>query len=240
MSIDLLSQQHRAWAAKPCLRFMYTRWFNAIVSFLPSGPCVEIGAGIGKFKEHVPEAITLDIEQTPWTDIAGDAQALPFAENALTGLVLFDVLHHIPRPVFFFEEALRVLRPGGRCIIMDPYISPVSFLVYNYLHPEPVDTACDPFNTEILLSSLTPFDSNQAVSTILFFREKERILALFPAFKMVERQRLALLSYPFSGGFGKKALLPDGLIRWLTEKERYLSVLSSLLAFRALVVLEKE
>jgi len=37
--------------------------------------------------------------------------------------VLFDTLHHFEIVRYSFYEALRVLEPGGRDIIMDPYSS---------------------------------------------------------------------------------------------------------------------
>lgn len=238
MSERILREQLAAWERKPCVRRMYRGWFEAMRREMPPGPALEVGAGIGKFKESVPGVLTLDIERTPWTDMVGDAQRLPVRDGALASIVLFDVLHHLPRPALFFAEALRALRPGGRVLIMDPYVSPASYPVYRWLHPEPVDLGCDPLG-EACLCSDRPFDSNQAVATVLFFRQPERFARAFPQLRVVQRRRLAQLSYPLTGGFGGRALLPDAAIAWLERAEACLGLLDPLLAFRTFIILEK-
>ena len=45
----------------------------------------------------------------------------PRSSGSLANIVLFDTLHHLGNVRYFFDEALRVLQPGGRVIIMDPY-----------------------------------------------------------------------------------------------------------------------
>jgi SAM-dependent methyltransferase len=44
----------------------------------------------------------------------------PRSSGSLANIVLFDTLHHLENVRYFFDEALRVLQPGGRVIIMDP------------------------------------------------------------------------------------------------------------------------
>ncbi len=68
-----------------------------------------------------------------------DAQHLPFRNSSLSNIVLFDVLHHLENVRYFFDEALRVLVSLGRIVIMDPYVSVLSWPVYRFFHPEPMD-----------------------------------------------------------------------------------------------------
>jgi SAM-dependent methyltransferase len=238
VSENILNEQLKAWEKKSCLRFLYKQWFELIISELTSGMTLEVGAGIGQFKEYIQEAITLDIEKTSWSDVTGDAQYLPVKSDCLGNLVLFDVLHHIPSPKQFFTEAMRALKPGGRILIMDPYISPFSYLVYQYFHPEGVDTECDPLGVK-QVCSYVPFDSNQAVATILFFKKQDIFKKIFPELKILKSQRLALLAYPLTGGFGGKQLLPDRLIKLISSLETKFKFISPLLAFRTFIVLEK-
>ena len=44
------------------------------------------------------------------------------SSGSLSNIVLFDTLHHLENVRYSFAEALRVLEPGGRVIIMNPYI----------------------------------------------------------------------------------------------------------------------
>jgi len=45
------------------------------------------------------------------------------SSGSLANIVLFDTLHHFEIVRYSFDEALRVLEPGGRVIIMDPHSS---------------------------------------------------------------------------------------------------------------------
>jgi SAM-dependent methyltransferase len=152
--------------------------------------------------------------------------------------VLIDVLHHVARPARFFDEATRVLRPGGRVVILDPYCSPVSAALYRRFHPERTDLDADPFADDPLVES-TPFASNQARATLAFFRSAVEFEARWPGLAIVERRRLALAAYPLSGGFTRRPLVPTGLGLALRRIESALSWAAPVLAFRCLVVLER-
>ena len=58
------------------------------------------------------QIISLDILSAPWVDVVGDAEALPFADGSIAGIAMLDVLHHLSRPMSFFEEANRVQDPA--------------------------------------------------------------------------------------------------------------------------------
>ncbi len=238
MSDAILRAQREAWDRKPGLRALYGRWHAAMRGLLAPGPSLEVGAGIGQLKEALPGLLTLDILATPWTDVVGDAQQLPVRSASLGNLVLFDVLHHLPRPACFFAEAERALRPGGRVLVMDPYVSPLSWPVYRFLHPEGLRPVGDPLDESSALSSDTPFDSSQGVATALFWKRAAQFARRFPALRVVRRERLALWSYPLTGGFSARTLAPESWIAPLADLEKPFSFLAPLLAFRTLVVLE--
>jgi len=88
--------------------------------------------------------------KAPWHDRCVSADNLPFGDASLGALVLFDVLHHLAAPARFFGEAARVLRPGGRIVLCEPYISPLSFVVYRLFHEEPVDMRAQPWQSTVL------------------------------------------------------------------------------------------
>ena len=183
--------------------------------------------------------VCTDIVKLPWLDAVVDAQQLPFAKSSLANIVLFDALHHLENVRYFFDEALRVLQPGGRVIIMDPYISVSSWPIYRFLHPEPVNFDQDPLALRPMQPGRKPFDANQAISTILLERSSRRFHELYPTLKKLRHHRLGFIAYPLSGGFERSSLIPVWMMRPILTVERLLGVLSRYLAFRILVVLEK-
>lgn len=239
MSDDILRQHRAIWEKKPILRILYTNWYHEMASWLRPGRTLEVGGGTGNLKEFAPDVFCTDVVRLPWLNAVADAQYLPFATKSLTNIVLFDTLHHIENVRLFLDEALRTLQPRGRLIIMDPYISWLSWPIYHFLHPEPVDLQSDPLQLQLPQEDRKPFDANQAVSTVLFERSYDAFQRHFPEFEMRLRRRMAFVAYPLSGGFERPSLLPTMFVRPILAIEKTMGFLSRFLAFRILVVLEK-
>jgi SAM-dependent methyltransferase len=234
---DALAQQFHAWQQKPELRWIYQDCFDRVVAWMLPGPSLEVGCGIGRFKAQAP-VMALDLFQSPWTDLVGDAQQLPIKDGRLTNVVLIDVLHHLPHPMAFFDEACRVLKPGGRIVLIEPYLSPFSHAVYRLFHHEPVRIGRDPFARQPL-SSADPFDANQAVATRLFFPRLEAWQRRQPQLEVICRLRFACFAYAATGGFRKRAMLPKTWIQTLYRLENRLPWLSRWCSFRACIVLQR-
>jgi ubiquinone/menaquinone biosynthesis C-methylase UbiE len=105
------------------------------------GEVIDIGVGTGRNLEHYPKGIRLtgiDIS-APMLDIArhrasrlgrevdlreGDAQALEFANANFDSVVFTLSLCSIPDDGKAISEANRVLRPGGRLLLLEHVASP--------------------------------------------------------------------------------------------------------------------
>jgi SAM-dependent methyltransferase len=233
----------QAWESNQPLRVLYGRWYARIREALPSrdlGPWIEIGSGSGFAREFIPDLELSDIVKAPWHDHCVSADNLPFVDGSVGALVLLDVLHHLSAPAKFFQEAVRVLRPGGRIVFCEPYISPVSSVVCRLFHPEPIDMRAQPL-AEHGAFDKDPFSSNQAIATLLCRRAGLREMEQrFPMLKMVRFERMAGLSYPATGGYSRPPLLPVGLWRvLLTLEDRLPAVAYRLIGFRLLAVFER-
>ena len=68
-------------------------------------------------------ALKANAEQAGLADriraVEGDVEALPMEDRIVDGVVLSQALHHAARPFLAIQEAERVLRPGGRIVILD-------------------------------------------------------------------------------------------------------------------------
>ena len=242
--VDPRLREHRdVWERKPGLRAIYVDYHRRLLSALPADePILEIGGGSGNFSETAANVVSVDLVPSPWVDVSCDAHALPFEDSAFGGIAMLDVLHHLARPATFFEEAARVLHPGGRLAMIEPGITPFSWPFYHFLHQEPVDMSVDPLADQPPEVAADPFLSNQGIPTLLFDRREHRARfeARFPQFKIVDRRTFSLFAYPMSGGFKRWSLLPGWMAAPLLALENGLSpTLGPILGFRISVTLER-
>lgn len=228
------------WMEKSILRAVYEDYYKSIGSWCREGLTLEIGGGSGNLKAWLPQVVSTDIVHAGWLDCVADAHALPFPSNCFQNIVMIDVLHHLSCPMDFFSEAERVLLPGGRVVLLEPGISPVSRLFYKFFHSEPVDMAADPLSDQPQSRQDDPWDSNQAIPTLIFNRDRKRFEGMFPQLNIISTRWLSMFAYPLSGGFRRWQLLPTFVVSWLLRVEELMEpFLGALCGFRIMVVLEK-
>ena len=238
---EKLRLHREIWHSKKILRTIYGEWYDRILGELSSvpGETVEMGSGPGNFKEYQPGIVSSDIQWSPWLDLVFDAHKMPFLDNSVANVVMVDVLHHLARPLEFLNECGRVLKQGGRVIMVEPYPSTFSLMVYRLAHEEPFIMDADCFD-ETEIRKMNPWDSNQAIPYLLFFKHADRTShVLRNGLKVRNRDMMSYLLYPLSGGFGHKSFLPESMITMFQRIEHILVPLSTYLAFRCFVVLEK-
>ncbi len=236
---ERLARHREVWESKPLLRELYGEWFEMIASHLGPGSTVEIGSGPSRFAEFQKEVITTDIVSVPWIDLVMDAARIPLKDNSVGNLVMLDVFHHIENPGNFLDEAERVLSPGGRVIMVEPYVSPFSYLVYNFIHEEAVNMKEDPFTPAEPSGQSLPFDGNGALPTLTFWRRADRFKERWPGLEISRKELFSFILYPLSGGYGFPGLIPRGCVPLVRLIEKSLRPFSRLLSFRTLVVLNK-
>jgi SAM-dependent methyltransferase len=228
------------WDAKPVLRAVYRDYYRRMDAWMRHGTTVEIGAGSGNLKEALPSIVATDVAPARWLDVVLDAQRMSFGNGSITNVVGLDVLHHIEYPRRFLAEAQRILQSGGRIVLIEPAITPVSWLAFKVGHPEPLDLRVDPLVDGIPSPDRDPFDSNQALPTLLAGRYRDRLEREFPELRVVHRERLSLMAYPLSGGYRRWSLVPARAVDPLLRAEQRLApTLGRFMGFRLLLVIER-
>lgn len=238
--MDGATNYREIWNAKPVLRAIYGDIYRRMMTSIAPGLTLEVGGGSGNFKSFAPDTVTTDIVSAPWIDVTCDAQRLPFADCTFANVVMVDVLHHIEFPVRALKEFDRVLKPGGRLVMCEPAITPVSWVFYKLLHPEPVDMSADPLQDGTISPDKDPFDSNQAIPTLLSGCYKDKLAKTMPDLELVTLERFSFVAYPLSGGFRPWSLIPGAVARLLLSAEWVMRrIFGRLAAFRLLMTYRK-
>lgn len=205
-------------AGKRPLRRIYGEWYEALAARLPAGPgaVLELGSGPGFLAERIPGLVTSEVFVCAGLRAVLDARALPFRAGALRGILMTDVFHHVPDAGLFLREASKALRPGGRIVMVEPWVTPWSRFVYGRLHHEP-------FNAEAEGWTFPPGGrlsaANGALPWIVFARDRERFRRELPALRLVEVTPCLPFRYLFSGGLSMRALLPEFAFGLLARAE---------------------
>src|SRR5579864_1669376 len=242
---EQLLRHRRVWQQKPILRRVYNDEFFArlLASKKPDGVSVEVGAGPGFFKQSAPDILSTDLIWCPWLDAIADAQQLPFRNSSVANVFGLDMLHHLATPMTFLREVSRVLTPGGRLILVEPWITPFSYFIFRFLHQERCDLAETPWLSNASGAALEKlaFDGNQAIPYLLFGPcHRSKTLNSLPEFKLLALEPFCLFAYLLSGGFKQMNLLPEFLYTFVSKVERATSPLwRRIAALRVLLVLEK-
>jgi SAM-dependent methyltransferase len=214
-------RHRKIWAEKPVLRRIYNEeFFSRLLAYkVPGGVSIEIGGGPGFLRELIPEVISTDLIRVPGLQASVDAQRLPFKSGSVSNILGQDVLHHLASPMRFLKETERVLRPGGRLILVEPWVTPFSYVIYRYLHQEDCDLSAQPLDIEKGHLSKMAFEGNQAIPYLLFSKKYvTRTMEMVPSLRVVVLEKFCLFAYLLSFGFKRLNLLPEALypvVRWL-------------------------
>ncbi len=102
---------------------------SLFADYLPErGKVLDIGAGTGHVaailrnsERDVVACDILNLLMLPLPYVIADGARLPFLDESFDAATLITVLHHVPKPLHaqFFSEASRVLRPGGKLVVME-------------------------------------------------------------------------------------------------------------------------
>ena len=135
---------HTDWGTKDFfdeverVRYTIQPFMRELVNFerFPGKQLLEIGCGLGtdllQFArggalvtgvDLTPKSVELAkagfaLHGLPMRALVADAENLPFEDNSFDVVYSFGVLHHTPNTARAIDEAYRVLKPGGKIILM--------------------------------------------------------------------------------------------------------------------------
>lgn len=239
---DLIEKNHEYWNQKPLLRALYGDFYRRIannLSNLPESKIVELGSGLGNIHDVIPTCVRTDLFPNPWIDQVENAYQLSFADESVSDLILTDVFHHLQYPGTALKEFFRVLRKGGRVIMLEPCMSALGLFVYGILHDEPV---------AITKSIKWEAPQGWSAENIDYYAAQGNASRVFVGkrfhnklndWQKIETRRLSAIAYAASGGFSKPQLYPASILPLLRKLEKVLDLFPAFFATRLLVILEK-
>ena len=113
-------------------RFIQRLRYRQVIRFIPQGAVLaDLGCGSGDFLRYMSKRISFGYGVDIMIKSSDAGQNLLFHERDLNAKIPLDdasmdvvsalaVLEHLRDPVAFLAEVLRVLRPGGHCIVTTP------------------------------------------------------------------------------------------------------------------------
>jgi SAM-dependent methyltransferase len=203
---------------KKALRLFYKQcyqFFKNEIGEISDKKIVELGSGAGFIKEYLHNCITSDVLYLPFVDRQIDAMELPFNKEELDYICMIDVFHHIPDVKLFLNEAVRVLQPGGKVLMVEPANTKWGRFIYQNFHHE----LFDPFIKDWKLPNGGPMSSaNGALPWIVFKRDWETITKKkFPMLSIQTFEKKIPLLYLLSGGLSYPQILPTKFISLLDK-----------------------
>ena len=223
---------------KKFLRKIYDEWYRTIAAYLPpdQGAVLELGSGAGFMRDFVPDLVTSELFYCPDLSLVSSGLCLPFRAKSLRGILMTDVLHHLPRPRLFFSEAARCVRVGGVVAMIEPWVTSWSRFVYTYLHHEPFQPEAPLWELPI---SGPLSGANDALPWIIFSRDRQSFEQEFPHWRIELIKPFMPFRYLLSGGVSLRAIAPGCSFGLWQLVENALARFNKQLAMFAQIVLRR-
>ncbi|HEY3865832.1 MAG TPA: methyltransferase domain-containing protein [Solirubrobacteraceae bacterium] len=199
---------------------------------------VELGAGVAPIAMTFSEVLATDVVPSAGLDRVLDAQDIDLPDGSVRALYGQNCFHHFPDPLGFLTEAARVVAPGGGVVLIEPYYGPVASVLFKRLFAsEGFDKTMPGWTTD---ATGPMYGANQALSYIVFKRDRARFERELPSLELVEMFPLGnYLRYLLSGGLNFRQLVPSFTEHVLRTLEWALAPARGALALHHVVVLRR-
>src|SRR3972149_3273602 len=218
--VEMLILERETINSKPILQLLWRGWYKEIEPFISKdGLNIEVGAGGGYASTYFKNLIQTDVVKTPHINMCCDASAFPFK--------------NIDE---FFNEARRVLKKGGRILMVEPYVSYLSYPVWKLLHYE----GCNLKSLSIDSNEHARIDANIAIPTILFKKKRKQFEKNYANLKIIYENYHTAFHFFASGGYTYPSLIPKFLLPNLVRIEKTLQPLGKWLGSFMTVIIQKD
>jgi hypothetical protein len=212
---DSIEKNSEYWNRKPLLKTLYGDFYRLIagnLSNLSESKIVELGSGLGNIHEIIPTCIRTDLFPNPWIDQVENAYQLSFTDESVSDLILTDVFHHLKYPGTALKEFSRILRKGGRVIMLEPCVSALGLLVYGLLHDEPIAVTKEiEWNAPAGWSpEQIGYYAAQGNASRIFVEKRFR--HQLDGWQTIKTRRFSAIAYVASGGFSKPQFYPTSML----------------------------
>lgn len=97
------------------------RWYwdyrdRAVMKYVPEGKILDVGCGEGITTAKIG-ATGMDLDMG---EVRGSAYDIPYPNETFDCVTLLEAIEHLERPLFAVTEIKRVLKPGGKLIVLFP------------------------------------------------------------------------------------------------------------------------
>ena len=244
-SPELLKIHRAVLLKKPLLHSAFNTFYKNMAEacdkyFTCSGMEVELGSGSGFFKSTRPGLISSDIRKAEYIDLVLDAQNLDLENSSVRAIYGINVLHHLQDPDQFFEEAFRVLTPGGGFIFIEPHYGFSSSVIHKMLHKnEHFDPNMVGWKNYSIKGPLS--GANQALPHIIFTRDAKFFEEKYSGrLELVHQAYIDnWLRYFFSGGVNFKQLSPSFMEKPFIFLEKLFKPLAKHFSIHRITVVRK-
>jgi SAM-dependent methyltransferase len=198
------------------IRIYFSYLYSLISSRLEKRKNIlEIGSGAGISSEFLTDLNITHTDLLAWEDndvIGGiDAMSLPYPEDTFDGVFAVDALHHIPYPAKALLEMIRVCTPNSEIVLIEPYVSVLSFPVYRIFHTETTSWRTLKFKFDAPMIGNEPNEGDQCITQSIFLNDLncQRLKDLSSKEIAFEYQYISPLAFFATGGLTRP-------IKWLS------------------------
>jgi SAM-dependent methyltransferase len=222
------------------LKEIYIDFYARILREIPSSEfpkTLELGSGGGFLKELAPHVATSECVSVPGIERVVDACSIgdAFAEAELDAICALNVFHHLPDAAGFLRGASRVLRPGGRIVLIEPWFTPLGQWFHRALHHEPWVGDSDFWG----IVGSGRLAANTRLPTSIFRDSDVRFRREFPALRVLKADPFHKWLYLVSGGLRLNTRVPPFLARQLVAWDQRSAAGNGMFGIFGLITVER-